>query len=231
MQIIAFLKSLLGFSKVRTPYLRRIASYTKVQLLWSEIIRNKSVQLKKIDLTKEVYCNVGCGGNILPGFINIDYSWIPNLNLCWDVLKGLPFRDKSVDGIFIEHCLEHFSINETKKILQEFRRVLKNGHIIRIVVPDGELYVNLYIKSKADKSIRFPYQEESNAKMPMFYLNKAFRRDRHKFTYDADTLIGFLSEIGFTDIRKESFMQGRDNRLLIDTGWRKFESLYIEASA
>jgi hypothetical protein len=38
-----------------------------------------------------------------------------------------------------------------------------------------------------------------------------------------------LKKTGFENIRKESFMQGRNNNLLIDSEKRKIESLYIEA--
>jgi hypothetical protein len=40
-----------------------------------------------------------------------------------------------------------------------------------------------------------------------------------------------LKKAEFDEIRKESFMKGRDGRLLIDSVKRKSESLYIEAIA
>lgn len=218
----------MDFSNTHISFSRPLTSYTKVQFLWSAIIRNKRFQLKKDNL-KEVYCNVGCGSNIFSDFLNIDYYWRPGVNLCWDITKGLPFENGSVGGIFIEHCLEHFSINESKKLLQEFRRILRKGRIIRVVVPDGELYVNLYVSSKSDKSIRFPYSKDCADKTPMFYLNDAFREHEHKFTYDEEALSRLLLMAGFTEIRRENFMQGEDKKLLIDQENRKCESLYMEA--
>lgn len=223
-------KSLMDFSNTHISFSRPLTSYAKVQLLWSVIIRNKRFQLKRCDL-KEVYCNVGCGLNILPDFLNINYQWVPGVDLCWDITKGLPFANESVEGIFIEHCLEHFSINESEKLLWELHRILKKRRIIRVVVPDGELYANLYVRSKSDKSVRFPYSKDSDDKTPMFYLNAAFSEYGHQFTYDEETLSKLLLMAGFTEIRRESFMKGRDKKLLIDQEHRKCESLYMEAIA
>jgi hypothetical protein len=52
----------------------------------------------------------------------------------------------------------------------------------------------------------------------------------HKFVYDFQTLEYFLHCVGFVDIRKESFMRGRDPSLLIDYPKRARESLYVEAA-
>jgi ubiquinone/menaquinone biosynthesis C-methylase UbiE len=152
---------------------------------------------------------------------------------------GLPFDDGSVQGIFTEHCLEHLTLEECRKVLREFRRILKKGGIARIVVPDGELYANLYLDSKSGKEVHFPNADRmvesrpggADLKTPMFYLNDIFCNYGHKFTFDAQTLVVLLQEAGFKDMQKEGFMRGRDKKLLIDRIRRKEESLYIEAVA
>ena len=51
------------------------------------------------------------------------------------------------------------------------------------------------------------------------------------YLYDAVTLEQLLRKAGFEDVRRESFMQGRDATLLIDQADRAVESLYMEACA
>ena len=58
--------------------------------------------------------------------------------------KRIPERDKSVDLIYICHMIEHLDQEETSNILQECKRVLKPGGIVRIVVPDFDRLVDSY---------------------------------------------------------------------------------------
>lgn len=71
--------------------------------------------------------NLGCGGNILPGFHNHDADV--------DITKRLPWPDNSADFINIEHCLEHVSGPDGYRFLEEAKRVLKIGGILRVSVP------------------------------------------------------------------------------------------------
>ncbi len=48
----------------------------------------------------------------------------------------LPFEDESVSEILSRQVFEHLSITEARQALQEARRVLKMGGIIRVSVPD-----------------------------------------------------------------------------------------------
>jgi glycosyltransferase involved in cell wall biosynthesis len=46
------------------------------------------------------------------------------------------FRDNELDFVIASHSLEHFP--DTKQVLKEWKRVLKDGGIIAVAVPDGE---------------------------------------------------------------------------------------------
>jgi predicted SAM-dependent methyltransferase len=64
-----------------------------------------------------------------------------------------------MEGIFTEHCLEHITFEQCLETLKEFHRLLKPGGTIRIVVPDAELYFDLYQARKTNKSVQLPYDE------------------------------------------------------------------------
>lgn len=111
--------------------------------------------------------------------------------------------------------------------LKEFYRMLKPGGVLRIIVPDGELYLDLYQKNKVDKNVRLPLSE--NEPTAIYSVNRIFREHEHKFIYDYETYRLLLEKVGFKNIYKRSFGVGSDQRLLIDKKEHAIESLYVEA--
>ena len=71
--------------------------------------------------------NLGCGGNILAGWENHDADL--------DITKPLPYKDNSIDFIFIEHCVEHTTTPDAVRFFMEAYRILKPNGVIRIAVP------------------------------------------------------------------------------------------------
>ena len=222
----------LDFSESKISWGRPIGSYLKVQKAYSIILRNKMFQLNKLKESKKKYLNVGCGPNINQNYINLDYLWVPGVDVCWDITKGIPLESESMEGIFTEHCLEHISFSQCKDAINDFYRILQPKGVVRIILPDAELYLDLYEQSKNGKNVEFPYvsdTEKKNNFTPIMSVNRIFRDHGHLFAYDAETLAVLLKNAGFINIKKESYMSGRCSELLIDTESRKIESLYIEA--
>ena len=90
--------------------------------------------------------NLGCGGNFRKGWINIDIvSNNPDV-IAYDLSKGIPLENDSVDFVYSSHMLEHLPKIEAEKLLREAYRVLKKGGIIRIAVPDLEAIAREYLK-------------------------------------------------------------------------------------
>jgi len=54
------------------------------------------------------------------------HPWPRNI-LIWDVNKGLPFPDNSVDGIYASHLLEHLSRSKARFFVGECYRILRQG--------------------------------------------------------------------------------------------------------
>jgi predicted SAM-dependent methyltransferase len=213
---------------------RPLKDYLTIQLIYSTIIRGRRCQLRKNSLTSKRYLNVGCGGNLCENFINLDYQWAPNLDLCWDITKGIPLRDNSLQGIFTEHCLEHIPFEDTRNVLVDFKRLLRPGGVLRIIVPDAELFVDAYFKMKAGLKSSLSWTPGNSSCRdgitPMMMINGVFNGFGHRFAYDYETLEMMLKSAKFVDIRKEHFRCGREGTLLIDYEKRAGESLYVEAS-
>jgi predicted SAM-dependent methyltransferase len=207
--------------------MRALTSYYKVQKLISIIKRNAPV--RPYYSGSKSYVDIGCGSNIDRDFINVDYLWMPGIDICMNVVnRNLPIRSETVRGIFTEHCLEHLPYNRIPHVLKEFHRILTPGGTLRIVVPDGELYCELYVRYRQGESdIKLPFQ--GGYRTAMERINGLFRNHGHLFIYDFETMKVNLEAAGFKSVIRTTYKQGRDAKLLKDTEWRREESLYVEA--
>lgn len=101
-------------------------------------------------------------------------------------------------------------------------------------LPWAELNGELYLRGYAEGS-ELPYASEDLAlypiASPMVSVNRIFRAHGHRFIWDYETMRKALERTGFRDIAKVSFGEGRGAKLLIDTPFRRVESLYVEATA
>lgn len=236
------MSSFLDFRNTRFFWRKPLCEYSKIKLLYSTIIgpcyssmiRNRSFQIRKLDLNRKRYLNLGCSCNIEPRFINLDYNWIPGVDLCWDLRKKISLPDQSIEGAYSEHCLEHLSLDDCRRLLIDIKRILKKSAIFRIVVPDAGLFAEIYYKNKSGVKTPFPiiYKQPGDGLedfTPMMHLNRIFRDFEHMYAYDEETLIHLLNEAGYKSVKKMSYRQGSDPKLLIDSEWRAPESLYMEA--
>ncbi len=220
-------------------FARPLTSYTKVQSVVSVVRRNRRWQTARAGVIDKHYLNVGCGPNTHREFINLEYNWLPGIDLCWDLTKGLPLEDRSMTGIFSEHCLEHFSLPTARLVVDDLFRVLRPGGTIRIVVPDAGMYLDTYQRqARGDDGVVFPFQVVVRAKTklvaPMVSVNEIFYTDRdspagHRCMFDYSLLSEILYLAGFCDVNRCCFGEGRDPMLLIDTPSRRIESMYVEA--
>jgi len=86
--------------------------------------------------------NLGCGNDIKEDYLNIDtYNNMKGIDLNADILN-LPFKDESIDEVFISHVMEHFSFDDVMMVFKEINRVLMIGGDLKIYVPDLQSCVN-----------------------------------------------------------------------------------------
>ena len=102
------------------------------------------------------YFNVGCGPNILPGFVNIVADWRPGVALCCDISAGLPLSAAVAGGVYTEHCLEHLPLAAARAFLTDCHRIMAPGACIRIVVPDLEMYARAYVATLDGAATKMP---------------------------------------------------------------------------
>lgn len=221
----------MDFKNTRLSLRRPLTDYSKVQGLVSRFRRGSRWQtlVGRKGLRR---ANIGCGPNGMKEFLNIDYDWRPGIDLCWDITRGLPLETESLDGVFTEHCLEHLTLDDCRKLLADLHRILVPSGTLRIVVPDAQIYMETYSKRLRGECASFPYEAEDvqDHFTPMMAVNRVFRDHGHQYAYDYETLAMLLSQAGYVDVTKDSFRSGRDPALLVDCAHREVESLYVEAS-
>lgn len=170
-------------------------------------------RLKKIKIEKtfnhkfgnDLKLNLGCGRDYKKDWINIDNNSdnnIEKLDLKWDLSKGIPFKNDSVNFIFNEHFLEHLTVKEGQIFLKECRRVLKRGGVLRISMPDLERSVKEYFNEnwKEDNKEAFEKFDLTFIQTRAERLNMAFRWWGHQWLYDKEELERRLKEAGFYQI-------------------------------
>lgn len=111
------------------------------------------------------YVQYGCGLSCPNGWINFDASpalrmqRLPLIGTLFqrgevvfppgvrygDIVKGLPLADRSADGVYASHVLEHLSRSDCQRALANTFCLLKPGGMFRLVVPDLEARARLYL--------------------------------------------------------------------------------------
>ncbi len=116
----------------------------------------------------------------------------------------LPFPDSSVDAVFHEHLLEHLPLTAALPFLQECRRVLRAGGILRVGVPDAGRCVKGVIEAdgfvEGGKPV-FP--------TPLLALSELAYGNGHRSLWDDQTLRLALEEVGLKEVSTRPFGKSR----------------------
>lgn len=175
-------------------------------LLW---LRRRVGQIRDYFDTHPTRClQIGCGKNLIPDWLNADYSPRFHEVIYMDATKPFPFPDNSVDYIFAEHMIEHVTYTDGQKMLKECHRVLKPSGRIRVSTPNLNniaLLMSRPVTAECANYIRqvsAKYIPLNKRHLPGFVVNNFFWDFWHWFVYDPDTLSQALEEAGFLPERQ-----------------------------
>ena len=145
--------------------------------------------------------HVGCGGDPLPDWLeeyketrlDIDESHCP------DVVSSMTDMGDvgTFDAVYCSHALEHLFPYEVEIALKEFKRVLRDGGVAIVFVPDLE-------DVRPTEEVLFVSPSGGITGMDLIYgLRKAFKENPymlHKTGFTQSTLAKEFENVGFRKI-------------------------------
>lgn len=93
------------------------------------------VNLEVVPQRGEVKLDLGCGSNPQPGHVGVDMRPLPGVEHVLDLRGRWPWADGSVDSVFCNHLVEHFTWPERVHFFNELHRVLRLGGKAEIRIP------------------------------------------------------------------------------------------------
>jgi predicted SAM-dependent methyltransferase len=162
--------------------------------------------------TGEVKVNVGAGTVILPGWINTDVLWRSDMYL--DLTKPWPVPPGSIDRIYGDNVVEHFSLEAARDVLRHCYSALRPGGGVRFATPDLERTARAYLEDPAltaahlDRHRRHGYPAEHPA--DMLRVTYAYHGHHLGYIFDWAALSRELAAAGFSDVRRYEAGQSDD---------------------
>lgn len=145
--------------------------------------------------------HLGAGKRNWPDWINIDKADFPHIH--YRDITRLPFRNNEVSICYASHLLAYFDRQEIVPILNEWKRVLKPGGILRLATPDFDAIGNLIVLNK------YPLEAFLG---PLY--GKMVMGDKtiyHKTVYNFESLKYLLEEVGFKNVHKYNWWEEDTN--------------------
>lgn len=213
---------------------RKLARQTLWYLVHRFGIWDRRLAYRYITESEVSKLHLGCGWNVLPEWLNMDYSPRVREALYLDVRRPFFFPDETFDYVFSEHMIEHMSYNEGFNMLTECHRILKRGGRVRISTPNLSFLVKLCNNEKS--SLQREYVKWSNSTFledapednEVFVINNFMRNWGHTFIYDERTLRTAMTMTGFINIARCGLQQSRDYELCDLENTRRIPLRFLE---
>ena len=165
--------------------------------------------------------HLGCGTIDKRGFINIDAFPYPHIHYVQPIDKLSNFATGSINLIYACHCLEHFRYSQTESVLREWYRVLKDGGVLRLSVPDFDRLVKIYQTHKNDPDII----------LPQLMGGQNNKYNYHFTSFNIVNLTSYLKRVGFSCIQE--WQPGSDELTTFDdfsTYRKEVDGIFYEIS-
>lgn len=139
--------------------------------------------------------NIGCGRMVLDGWTNCDIQVSPHAPREPEILcdaKEIPLEDGCADEVMALHLIEHFYLWEVPDVLNEWRRLLKDGGKLILELPNLELACIAVLEGKSHSKSMWPlYGDPGHCDEHMC----------HRWGYTPETIEVLLRHFGFGEIQ------------------------------
>lgn len=183
--------------------LRKIVHFILSSFHRTSLLRNPRIR-KYLRSTQEPKLQIGCGGNLLDGWLNSGISLQEcRAGIYLNAGKRFPFPDATFDYIFSEHLFEHLTYPQAINMLKESYRVLKPGGVMRVATPNLRFLLGLYQDPDNPLHKRYIEYSAKSGNLPptaVFVINRFHTAWGHQIIYDKETLSNLLEQTGFRNI-------------------------------
>jgi SAM-dependent methyltransferase len=172
--------------------------------------------------------NWGCGGHTAPQWINSDRNdQNPAVNLPCDIMEGLPLPSDSIDYAVSIHALPEVPYDRQIPVLQELRRVLKPGGILRLCLPDLLKGIDAYRRGDRDY---FLIPDKDAERLGAKLITQLIWYGYSKTLFTSEFIEELLLKTGFRRVTHCSYMKTACRfPEIVELDNREPESLYVEA--
>ena len=145
--------------------------------------------------------HIGCAGNILPNYINIDVNAADPRVLRADAATLTELPDNHYAEIYASHVLEHFPHAATRNVLAAWSKKLRPGGALYLSVPDARFLALAHLTGTPLSNI-----------VPPLMGGQDYAENFHYNAFDRKTLARHLRAAGFVNIslfdpRRHAFTQ------------------------
>jgi predicted SAM-dependent methyltransferase len=172
--------------------------------------------------------NWGCGGAGEPGWINADRRQGAGIQLCGDIRDGLALESDSVDYAVSVHALQEVPFPELVPVLQELRRVLKPGGVLRLCLPDLEKGLRAYGRGDAS---HFLVPDEDARSLGGKFIVHMLWYSHSRILFTGDFIEELLTKAGYREVRHCACHETHTSHPgIVALDNREQESLFVEAT-
>ena len=171
----------------------------------------------------------------LGSFYTKNEKRFPRKVLWGDIVRGLPHKKESVQGIFCSHILEHLSLEDCRKAIRKTHEYLIPGGTFRLVVPDLEYAIQQYLKDPTPEAAAHFMRNTmlgavSRGNFIRRIMEGVFGNSKHQWMWDEKALTEELKNAGFQKIRRALIGDSEDKRFVeVEKPERFLNCLAIQA--
>lgn len=149
-----------------------------------------------------------------------------------DVRKGLPCPDGTAAAVYSSHMLEHLYLDEAVHVLEQCRRGLRPGGIMRVALPDGREFASLVENDTLESA------ELYNRKLKTYPPSRPTVKQRvvglfaaspHRWQPTPALALEVFRRAGFDEPRERKYLDSEIED--IEAVEHRVESIFIEAVA
>jgi hypothetical protein len=182
--------------KIQTQYVQYGCGFC-APTSWRNFDASPTLRIQKMPLVGELF-----SGGRFPDFPrNVEYG---------DIVKGLPISPDSCKAVYCSHVLEHLSLADFRRALNNTIFYLQHNGIFRFVIPDLYHLAEEYVRSEAtDAATTFIRKSglgrEKRPRGIEGLLRQWLGNSNHLWGWDFRSAAFELEKVGFREIRRAAF--------------------------